>query len=614
MTGTKKLRSPIVVVLGHVDHGKTTLLDKIRGTAVTKKEPGEMTQHVGASFVPTHVIDAIAEPLKKFIRFRLRIPGLLFIDTPGHEAFANLRRRGGSIADLAVLVIDVTDGVKPQTVESIEILKERNVPFVVAANKIDKIPGWRSEENSSFMENSRKQDRKALDTLDRAIYTIVGSLAGLGIDADRFDKVRDFRRVVPIVPVSAKTGEGIPELLAVLAGLAQQFFEERLRYAEGPARGVVLEVKEEPGLGVTIDSIIYDGIIRRGDIIVLGGFEGPIITKVRALLLPKPLDEMRAPTDRFTSVEMVYAAAGVKIAAPNLEKAIAGSPIFVAGSEEEASKLVSRVMEEMRFVRIFSQETIGVVVKADTLGTLEALTSMLRRRGIKIRIADVGPLTKREAIEASIVAKEDRYLGVVLLFNVGVNQDAEEVIKTQGIKVFSGNIIYRLVEDYMEWVDEEKKRERERELDRLVRPGKIRIIPGYIFRRSDPAIVGVEVLGGVIKPGYPLMRYDGRSLGHIMQIQDAGKPIQIARTGMSVAISIRGDILVGRHIDEGDIIYTDIPESHVEELVSKFSQDLSDDELLTLKEIVEVKRKINRMFATSAYLKLQQILSRRSSK
>ncbi|MEM4969766.1 MAG: translation initiation factor IF-2 [Sulfolobales archaeon] len=614
MVEAKKLRSPIVVVLGHVDHGKTTLLDKIRGTAVTKKEPGEMTQHVGASFVPTHVIDFIAEPLKKFIRFRLRIPGLLFIDTPGHEAFANLRRRGGSIADLAVLVIDVTDGVKPQTVESVEILKERNVPFIIAANKIDKIPGWRSEENSSFMENSRKQDRKALDTLDRAIYTIVGSLAGLGIDAERFDRVRDFRKVVPIVPVSAKTGEGIPELLAVLAGIAQQFLEERLRYAEGPARGVVLEVKEEPGLGVTIDSIIYDGIIRRGDIIVLGGFEGPIITKVRALLLPKPLDEMRAPTDRFTPVEEVYAAAGVKIAAPNLEKAIAGSPILVATNEEEASKLASRVVEELGSVRIFSQETIGVVVKADTLGTLEALTSMLKRRGVKIRIADVGPLTKREAIEASIVAKEDRYLGVALLFNVGINPDAEEIIRAQGVKIFSGNIIYRLVEDYMKWVDEEKKRERERELDKLVRPGKIRIIPGYIFRRSDPAIVGVEVLGGVIKPGYPLMRYDGRSLGHIMQIQDTGKPIQIARTGMSVAISIRGDILIGRHVEEGDIIYTDIPENHVEELVNRFSQDLSDDELLTLKEIVEIKRKINKMFAASAYLKLQQMLSRRSSK
>ena len=614
MVETRRLRSPIVVVLGHVDHGKTTLLDKIRGTAVTKKEPGEMTQHVGASFVPTHVIDSIAEPLKKFIRFRLRIPGLLFIDTPGHEAFANLRRRGGSIADLAVLVIDIADGVKPQTIESIEILRERGVPFVVAANKIDKIPGWRSRENSSFTENSMKQDKKALDTLDRAIYTIIGNLAGLGVDAERFDRVRDFKRVVPIVPVSAKTGEGIPELLAVLAGIAQQFLEERLRYAEGPARGVVLEVKEEPGLGMSIDAIIYDGIMRKGDIIVLGGFEGPIITKVRALLLPKPLDEMRAPTDRFTSVEEVYAAAGVKIAAPNLESAIAGSPILVAHDEEEASMLAPKVVEEMRSLRIFSQETIGVVVKADTLGTLEALTSMLRRRSIKIRIADVGPLSKREAIEASIVAREDRYLGVVLLFNVGINSDAEEVIKAQGVKIFAGNIIYKLVEDYIEWVNEERRREKERELERLVRPGKIRIIPGYIFRRSDPAIVGVEVLGGIIRPGYPLMRSDGRALGHIMQIQDAGKAIQIARSGMSVAISIRGDILVGRHVDEGDIIYTDIPENNVNELVEKFSQDLSDDELLTLKEIIEAKRKVNRTFASSAYIRLQQILSKRSAK
>jgi len=610
----KKLRSPIVVVLGHVDHGKTSLLDKIRGTAVTKKEPGEMTQHVGASFVPTHVIDSIAEPLKRFIRFRLRIPGLLFIDTPGHEAFANLRRRGGSIADLAVLVIDITDGVKPQTVESIEILRERGVPFVVAANKIDKIPGWRSEENSSFTENSKRQDRKALDAIDRAIYSIVGSLSALGIDSERFDRVRDFRKVVPIVPVSAKTGEGMPELLAVLAGIAQQFLEERLRYAEGPARGVVLEVKEEPGLGVTVDAIIYDGIIRRGDIIVLGGSEGPIVTRVRALLLPKPLDEMRVPTDRFTPVEEVYAAAGVKIAAPNLEEAVAGSPILVALSDEEAEEYASRVWEELRSLRIFSQEVVGVVVKADTLGTLEALTSMLKRRGVKIRIADVGPLTRREAIEASIVAKEDRYLGVVLLFNVGANPDAEEVIKTHGIKVFSGNIIYRLVEEYLEWVSEERRRERERELEKLVRPGKVRIIPGYVFRRSDPAIVGVEVLGGVIRPGYPLMRGDGRSLGYIMQIQDAGKAIQMARSGMSVAISIRGDILIGRQVDEGDILYTDIPEGHIGELVDKFSQDLSEDELLTLKEIIEVKRKVNRAFASPIYIKLQQILSKRAGK
>jgi translation initiation factor 5B len=604
----RRLRSPIVVVLGHVDHGKTTLLDRIRGTAVVKKEPGEMTQHVGASFVPTHVIDSIAEPLKKFIKFRLRIPGLLFIDTPGHEAFANLRRRGGSIADLAVLVIDIIDGVKPQTVESIEILRDRGVPFIVAANKIDRIQGWRSSENVSFMENMKIQDRRALDLLDRYIYTIAGSLSSLGIECDRFDRVRDFKRVIPIIPVSAKTGEGIPELLAVLAGIAQQFLEERLRYAEGPAKGVVLEVKEEQGLGTTIDAIIYDGVIRRGDIIVLGGFGGSIVTRARALLLPKPLDEMRAPSDRFTPVDVVYAAAGVKIAAPGLEEAIAGSPLLVAGSDEEAKALAEKVMEEIGSLRIFSQDVAGVVVKADTLGTLEALVSMLKKRGVQIRIADVGPLTKREAIEASIVARENRYLGAVILFNVGVSQDAEEILRTHGVKIFPGNIIYKLVEDYLSWVEEERRREKERELEKLVRPGKMRIIPGYIFRRSDPAIVGVEILGGVVRPGYPVMRSDGRSLGHIMQIQDAGKSVPIARTGMAVAISIRGDILVGRHVDEGDIIYTDIPETHVNELIDKFSQDLSDDELMALKEIIEIKRKTNRLFASASYIKLSQIL------
>ncbi|MEM2552582.1 MAG: translation initiation factor IF-2, partial [Sulfolobales archaeon] len=420
MGEARRLRSPIVVVLGHVDHGKTTLLDKIRGTAVVKKEPGEMTQHVGASFVPTHVIESIAEPLKKFIRFRLRIPGLLFIDTPGHEAFANLRRRGGSIADLAVLVIDIIDGVKPQTIESIEILKDRSVPFVVAANKIDRIQGWRSFEDTPFMESSKKQDKRVLEALDRNIYSIVGSLSSLGIEAERFDRVRDFRKTTPIVPVSAKTGEGLPELLAVLAGIAQQYLEERLVYAEGPAKGVVLEVKEEQGLGTTIDAIIYDGVMKRGDLIVLGGFDGAIITKVRALLLPKPLDEMRAPTDRFNNVEEVYAAAGVKISAPNLEKAIAGSPILVAQSEEEAKILAAKIAEEIGSLRISSQDTLGLVVKADTLGTLEALVSMLKKRNIPIRIADVGPLSKREAIEAAVVSKDNRYLGAVLLFNVGV--------------------------------------------------------------------------------------------------------------------------------------------------------------------------------------------------
>lgn len=610
----RKLRSPIVVVLGHVDHGKTTLLDKIRGTAVVKKEPGEMTQHVGASFVPARIIEDIAKPLKRIVNFRLRIPGLLFIDTPGHEAFANLRQRSGSIADFAILVIDILDGVKPQTVESIEILRARKVPFLVAANKIDRIDGWRSVDNGSFIENLRNQSKRSLDELDRLVYRLAGQLSNYGFVADRFDRIKDFRRTVAIVPVSARTGEGLPELLAVLAGLTQQFMIDRLIFTSGPARGVVLEVKEEPGLGTTIDCIIYDGILKKHDTIVLGGRNGPITTKVRVLLQPKPLDEMRAPSERFNQVDVVVAAAGVKIAAPGLEDAMAGSPLYVAESDSDIARLIKAVEEELSVLRFKSQDIDGVIVKADTLGTLEALVSMLNKHNIPVRLADVGPLTKREALEAVVVSRSNRYLGVVMLFNVGINEDALEVLRVNGIRIFSNNIIYRLIEEYLEWVEKEKKLEKARELEKLYLPGKIRVIPGYVFRRSDPAVVGVEILGGRVRPGYPLMRVDGRSLGTIMQIQDKGKPISEAKVGMSVAISIRGNVMVGRHFDEGDILYVDMPEEHINIIVDKFADELSIDDLLVIKEIIDIKRRVKKGFGLASLRKIDNILKSRTSK
>ncbi len=599
--GGRRLRQPIVVVLGHVDHGKTTLLDKIRGTAVAKKEPGEMTQHVGASLVPASVIEKIAEPLKKMIPFKLEIPGLLFIDTPGHELFANLRRRGGSVADIAILVIDINEGVMPQTVESIEILRERKVPFVVAANKIDKIPGWKPLPDAPFIESLRQQSPAVVKRLEDSIYMLIGQLASHGVIAERFDRVRDFLKTVPIVPVSAKTGEGIPELLAVLAGITQKYMSQRLQYAEGPAKGVVLEVKEQPGYGTTIDVIIYDGVIRRGDIIVLEGFNGPIVTRVRALLMPRPLTDIRMVKSGLAPVEEVSAAAGVRIAAPNLDDAIAGSPLYVVPSEDVIEEYKKRVAEEVQSIR-FRSEVKGVVVKADTLGTLEALVSALQRKGIPIRLADVGPLTKREAIEAAIVAREDKYLGVVLLFNVKPLPEAEEIINREKIKVFQSNIIYRLIEDYEKWVSEEKKREEENLLSKLILPGKIRVIPGCVFRRSDPAIVGVEVLGGVIKPGYPLMRSDGRRVGEIMQIQHMGKPLKEARKGAEVAISIRGNVLIGRHVREGDVLYTDVPLYHARTMIMQLRHLLSEDEIEVLREILRIKAVSNPDYAALAAL------------
>src|SRR5256886_6576863 len=322
------IRQPIVSVLGHVDHGKTTLLDRIRGTGVAGREAGGITQHIGATEVPLEAILAICGDLVKGKTFK--IPGLLFIDTPGHVAFTTLRARGGALADLAVLVVDVNEGFRPQTIESLNILKRYKTPFLVAANKIDMVPGWRKIEKVPFATAYGEEQESVREELDRRLYDLVGRFFEHGFTAERYDRVQDFATTVAVVPTGAKHGVGIAELLLMVIGLAQRFLEESLRVPEGPAEGTILEVKEEKGLGTTLDAIIYKGVLTRGDTIVLGSGTKPIVTKVKAILRPKPLDEMRDPQDRFDSVDRVTAAAGVKISASGLEGALAGGPPPVA--------------------------------------------------------------------------------------------------------------------------------------------------------------------------------------------------------------------------------------------------------------------------------------------
>lgn len=585
-----RIRQPIIVVMGHVDHGKTTLLDKIRGTAIAKKEPGEITQHVGASIVPASVLEKISAPLKKYFpKLTIEIPGLLFIDTPGHELFTNLRKRGGSVADMAILVIDINEGFRPQTYEAISILRERKVPFVVAANKIDKLPGWRPNPDAPFLESIKSQPPYTVAHLEDRIYKLVAEFYNLGFSAERFDRVKDYRRTLAIVPVSAKTGEGIPELLALITGLSQQFMKKRLITSDEPGKGVVLEVREEPGLGMTIDVIVYDGVVKKNDLFVVATRDGPIVSRVRSLLMPRPLQDMRMHEGKFIQVDAVYAATGVKIAAPGLENAIAGSPFYVIPSEEAVEKYASLVKEEIAQV-LFRSQSNGVIVKADTLGTLEAIVEALKRENISVRLADVGHVTKNDVIEAIAVKTSAPEYGAILAFNVKVLPDAESLAASELVKIFQHNVIYQLLEDFLKWYKEMKESAKQKELESLVRPGKLRLLPGFVFRRSDPAIVGVEILGGTIKPGYNLMRADGTPIGSIMQIRDRDNVLKEARAGQQVAISIKGKVMVGRHIDEGDVLYVDIPSGHVRLWLTKYKNELSQDEVEVLNEIIKIKR------------------------
>ncbi len=587
MTQSSKLRSPIVTVLGHIDHGKTSLLDKMRGTGVQEREVAGITQHIGASFFPTETINSICGDLLKSINVKLEIDGLLFIDTPGHEAYLNLRRRGGAIADIAILVIDINEGALTQTYESLKILRSGKTPFLIAANKLDKIPGWRGKSDMGLMQSIKAQPVSVQGELDRRIYEIVGALSANDIGSERFDRVKDFKKNVAIVPTSAKTGEGIPELLMVLSGLTQQFMKERLTVSTGPAKGAVLEIREETGLGLTLDTIIYDGVLKKTDTIVVGGLDKVVVAKIRALLQPKELDEIRDPREKFTQVSEVHAAAGVKIVAPDIDGAVAGAPVYAVSDPEKLEEIKKKVSEEVKSIRIQTDKS-GIVLKTDTLGSLEAVSQFLQERKVPIRSADVGPIVKRDIIEATASGDEDPLNAVILGFNVKFAQDIDELAAEYGVEVFLNEVIYRLYDEYNAWIMVKREQAKAESLGSIVRPGKVEIIPQYIFRHSKPAVVGVRV-HGIIKPKLGLMNAEGKRVGTIMQIQDRSVNIDEATTGMEVALSIRGPT-VGRQISEDETLYVDIPDSQVLAIRQKFMDDLTQPELDVYDEIVQIKR------------------------
>ena len=583
-----KIRSPIVSVLGHVDHGKTTLLDYIRGSAIAQKEAGGITQHIGATEIPMIVIANICGDFLKKFDILEKLPGLFFIDTPGHEAFTTLRKRGGALADLAVLIVDLNEGFKPQTFEALNILKMYKTPFIVAANKIDKIYGWKIYEGLTFTRSFKKQPQNVQEKLDKQLYELVRILHQEGFESERFDRVENFSRQISIIPISAKSGEGIPELLTMLLGLAQQYLKEQLQIeTDAPAKGTILEVKEEVGMGTTIDTVIYDGILKKYDTIAITTHDKVITTKIRSLLKPRPLEEIRESKKHFQKVNEVVAAAGVKIVAPNIDKVIAGSPLRVARGNLQ--KIKEDLLKEIEDIKIDTDE-LGVIVKADTLGSLEALVNMLRDMDIPIRSADIGDVSRRDVVDASIVQKEEPLYGVIIAFNVKILPSATEEIKNLELKLFSADVIYQLTEDYEEWIKKAEERKKKEWFEAIIKPGKIRIIPKLVFRQSKPAIAGIEVLSGTVKKGYGLIQEDGSKVGFVESMQDKGENLASISKGQKVAMAIKEGIL-GRNFQEGDELYIDIPEKHYKILESEFKSKLSDDEIQILDKIVNIKRK-----------------------
>ncbi len=583
-----KIRSPIVSVLGHVDHGKTTLLDYIRGSTIADKEAGGITQHIGATEIPNDTIEEICGNFISRLTIKDLIPGLFFIDTPGHAAFTSLRKRGGALADLAVLIVDINDGFKPQTYEALNILKMYRTPFIVVANKIDMLFGWETHERASFKESFEKQAQSVKQDLDTKIYEIVGTLHKEGFQSERFDRVSNFASQISIIPISARSGEGIIEVLAMLLGLAQEYLTEQLEINEdAPAKGTVLEVKEETGLGLTIDSIIYDGVLRTNDEIALMTSSNEVLTtKIRSILRPLPLEEMRDSKKKFQKFDEVVAAAGIKIAAPNLDNVISGSPLRVLSDAENVEEEILKEIEDITI----STEDEGILVKADTLGSLEAIVKLLRELDIPIREADIGDVNRRDIINSSIALNENDSHGAIIAFNVNVHPNSVDDLNNSDVKLFEGDVIYQIIEDYEAWIEEMENAKKKAFYDAIIKPAKFMALPKLVFRQSKPAIIGIESISGTVKQGQTLINKNGEYVGVIASMEDKGETLPDISRGQRVAMAIK-DAIVGKHFDEGDELYIDIPEKHYKFIEREFKEKLTEDEFETLYEFLEIKRK-----------------------
>ena len=576
-----ELREPIVSLLGHVDHGKTTLLDRIAGSVRAEKEVGGITQHIGAIEVPGATVRQLCGAILR--TDQLLVPGLLFVDTPGHRSFETLRRRGGALADMAILVIDVREGVMPQTRESIQILRHEKTPFAIALTKIDLLPGWRKPTGpvrlSDHLTRGGAEFSKALD--DR-LYVAAEEVVQLGFSADRYDRVSDFTHNVGIVPLSAKSGVGVPELIALLVGLSQRFLRGELELSGDGGEATILERSEQKGVGPVGNIIVYRGQLRVGDEIVVTGRDAPFETHVRGIYRPVLLKGGKGKHFRLDAFDEVEAAAGVYLAAPGIEQAMPGGLLKVVRNADEREHVRAELARESQPVTEVALS--GVAIYADTLGGLEALSFECKDRGIPVHEAGVGPVSRATILRIADV--KDPTHRAVIAFGVPVLPDALPEGAAGPVKVFRADVMYRAIEEYLEWRTKRAREVQTAARLRLVHPAKFEVLPGFIFRASKPAIVGIKVLGGTLRPGVRLMHSNGTEVGVLKSLQQEGQSVGEAVESTELAASIDGAV-IGRNLKEGDVLLVELSESVARALRA---EELTPSESAILDEVVKIHR------------------------
>ena len=572
-----ELKSPIVTVAGHVDHGKTTLLDRLRGgTLIAEKEAGRITQKISFSMISREHVKQMC-PLLDLNKIPLQLPGFLFIDTPGHAAFSNLRKRGGSLADLSILVVDINEGIKPQTAEVIQIMKLNKVPFIIALNKIDNISGWKNR-SSNLRQSIEQQAINTKQNFDEKLLTFIGSLSLRGFESDVFYEVADFSKKIAIVPCSAKTGEGLPELLLVLCGLCQKYLHDRLVLGE-EAKGVILEIKKEKATEL-LEAVLYDGKLSDGDEIAIASFGEPVVTKIRAL------EEITPMSSKFKQARHVHAASGIRMQLVDKPDILPGMPFVVV--KDNLDEIKSSFRKEISSA--IQCDKHGIIIKADSLGSLEALFILLKQENIPISRADIGRINKTDLLRAKACAEMNPLDGIILGFNVSVDDEAKEFL--QSTKVITGEVVYKILDDFKLFRDSKAKEIEKSRMMELAHLCKVKVLSQHVFRNSNPAVFGAEIVAGKLVSGLPLINQNGEKVGRVKAIQSDNKSVQEAPEGMQVAISIPG-MNFERQMKDVQFLYADISETQCKTF-KKNKDLLTSGELRILDEIASLKRKIGK--------------------
>ncbi|KZM28751.1 GTPase [Ascochyta rabiei] len=578
------LRSPICCILGHVDTG----------------EAGGITQQIGATYFPVEALEKKVAVVNKDRSFKFNVPGLLVIDTPGHESFTNLRSRGSSLCNIAILVIDIMHGLEPQTIESMKLLRDRRTPFIVALNKIDRLFGWKKIDNNGFEDSFNLQKASVQSEFEERWTFVRTQLAEQGFNSEIHYKNKSISKYVSVCPTSAHTGEGIPDMIKLIVNLTQNRLTNNLMYLS-EVECTVLEVKVIEGLGTTIDVILSNGVLHEGDRIVLCGNPEPIVTNVRALLTPAEMKELRVKSQYVHNKE-VKAAMGIKIAADGLDTAIAGSRLLVVGPNDDEEDLMDEVMGDLEhLLSRVSKTGRGVSVQASTLGSLEALLEFLRVSKIPVATISIGPVFKKDVLRAGVMLEKSREYAVMLCFDVKVDKDAKAYAEEIGVKIFEADIIYHLFDKFTAHMKQLEEQRKEESKMLAVFPCVLR--PVAVFNKKDPIVIGVDVIDGNLRMTTPVCAIKKNpatgvkeiiQLGRVTSIERDHKQIAVCKKGQpSVAVKIEGpnQPMYGRHLEEDDTLYSAISRKSIDTLKEFFRSDVTQDEwklLIELKKMFDI--------------------------